>query len=156
LGLIIFEDFVGTGKQAGRVLTEIKHLVAPHWKVLFIPLLVLKKGLKTLTKALEESGILVDPVWVVPSSSCLFEKPLHREPPDFKRIRALAKQTRRRVLEQYGSLDDPPSNPFGYKGSGALLVTCHNTPNNSLPLIHHRAPEWSPLFRRLHHSKEGL
>jgi hypothetical protein len=155
-GLIIFEDFVGTGKQAGEVLAEIGRLAPSRCEVIFIPLITLKKGLRRLSRIGEKNNILVQPVWVVPDSSCLFEVPSRTEPRDFKRVRATIKQTRRRVIERYTQLDDPPNNPFGYGGSGALLVTCHNTPNNAPPLIHHRAPQWSPLFRRLHHSKEGL
>jgi hypothetical protein len=156
LGLIVFEDFVGTGKQAGGVLTELTHHVPDHWRILFVPLIVLKRGLRALSAKLRRTKIEMEPALVVPNTSCLLEEPARNEPGEFKRIRTLLKRTSKRVLEPLEHGDDPPRDPFGYGGSGALLVTSHNTPNNSVPVIHHRAPEWSPLFRRIYHSEDGL
>ncbi|MHB8653193.1 MAG: phosphoribosyltransferase-like protein [Terriglobia bacterium] len=156
-GLIVLEDFVGTGDQARRVLLEIMRSGSSHWRILFVPLLILEKGLKALTEESKLKGISIRPVLVLPDARCLREEPGGKDHPDFKRIRALVQATSMKVLRPLRKeLDDPPENAFGYKGSGAMVVTCHNTPNNTLPLIHHRAPEWAPLFRRIHHSKDGL
>jgi hypothetical protein len=155
-GLIILEDFVGTGKQASEVLAEVRTLAQRKWRILFVPLVILESGFRTLSKKSALRNVSIRPVLIVPNSVCLKERPASEEPEEFKRIRTVVKLTARRVLKQLDLSDDAPVDPFGYRGSGALLVTCHNTPNNSLPLIHHRAPDWEPLFRRLHHSKEGL
>jgi hypothetical protein len=69
-------------------------------------------------------------------------------------VRGIVKNTAQRVLKAEDEFDDPPTDPFGYEDSGELIVTCHNAPNNTLPLIHHKAPLWKPLFRRLHHKAQ--
>ena len=151
-GLIFFEDFVGTGDQAGRLLMEARRVSPSQWRMLFVPLIILEKGLNTLKTKLGPSGIEFSPVFTVPESHCVKEAAVDGEPQEFASFRALAMSTRERVLQRLGEGDDPPKNPFGYLGSGALVVTCHNTPNNTLPLIHHRAPQWFALFRRVHYS----
>ncbi|MBI4256651.1 hypothetical protein HY626_01175 [Candidatus Uhrbacteria bacterium] len=155
-GLIIFEDFVGTGKQARGVLREIRRYAASDKRILFVPLIMLESGLKRLLPVGERTNIEINPVMVITNKACLQKDPFLGELDEFKYLRALVKVTAGRVLRSLGPLDDPPVNAFGYGDSGALLVTCHNAPNNTLPLIHHRAPNWNPLFRRVHHSKDGL
>lgn len=155
-GFIILEDFVGTGDQASGVLAEVRRHTPSEWRIIFVPLIILEQGLTTLANGHELADITIEPVLIIPNTACVREMPATEEPPEFKHIRALVKLTAKNVLERLGSHDDPPKDPFGYKGSGALVVTCHNTPNNTLPLIHHRAPDWNPLFRRVHHSKDGL
>lgn len=159
-GLIGFEDFVGTGDQAFRILSLVRKKISSQWRVLFVPLIILERDLAALNKNLDSINIEIKPVLVVPVLACLQEKSLPGEPPEFTQIRTLIDLTAKRVLLPLDRiLDDPPQDPYGYKGSGATVVTCHNTPNNTLPLIHHRAPKWSPLFRRVHHShssKDGL
>jgi hypothetical protein len=152
-GVIIFEDMVGTGKQASKVLKEVRRNIPREWRILFVPLIILEEGLKNLTSNGLASSATISPVLVVPASACIKEKPTTGEPPEFSYIRALVKNTAKRVLDPSDTHDDPPNNPFGYKGCGSLVVTYRNTPNNTLPLIHHRAPMWNPLFRRLHHKK---
>ena len=150
-GLIIFEDIVGTGSQAIRVLDEVRRHGAAHWNSLFVPMITLEQGSTLAKKKLAHPNFDVVPVFVVRDSYCVRSKPSPDEPHDFKRLRTLVGDTFGRVRERLNASDVPPNNPFGYKGCGCLLVTCHNSPNNSLPLIHHKAPEWAPLFRRLHH-----
>ncbi len=156
-GLIILEDFVGTGSQARRVIAAIRQSVLRRWRILFVPLILLNQGQQNMAKDKRLRGVDVRPVLVIPDECCLKESAKKGEGAEFSKFRALVKSTARRVLESSGVLDDPPLDAFGYGGSGALVVTCHNTPNNTLPLIHHRSPSWSPLFRRIHHqSKDGL
>lgn len=155
-GCIVFEDFVGTGKQAGNVIAELRRCSPPEWEILFVPLIILEKGLSNLLKKFKGSNVEIGPALVIPKKACIQEKPVLGEHGEFAVIRTLIKQTASRVLEKNGEEDDPPSSAFGYKGCGALVVTCHNTPNNTLPIIHHRAPDWFPLFRRIHHSKDHL
>lgn len=155
-GAIVFEDFVGTGKQAGRIVAELRRCSGSDWRILFIPLIVLEKGLENLNKKLGSSGVTVEPALTIPSSSSLQKEPRADEPLEFKRVRTLIKQNAKRVLERLDSNDDPPKDPFGFGNSGALLITCNNSPNNTLPVFHHKAPRWEALFRRVHHSKDHL
>ena len=112
--------------------------------------------MKNLLKDQSVSRFTISPILEVSSGTCLGDGESAVEPPEFAAIRALVKATASRVLAPFDADDDPPKDAFGYKSSGAMLVTCHNCPNNTLPMIHHRAPKWNPLFRRIHHSKDGL
>lgn len=150
-GLIIFEDVVGSGTQAARVLAEVRRRGAESWRYLFVPLIMFEVGRTTLQKKLSNPPFSVAPVFVVADSYCIHPQPRAAEPSEFTALRTLARDTFPRVRERLNSADVPPGNAFGYKGSGGLLVTFHNAPNNSLPLLHHKAPTWSALFRRLHH-----
>lgn len=155
-GFIVLEDFVGTGDQAKRILLEIRRVSTSTLPVIFIPLIILERGFKAIQPHLERASIHVEPIFLIPRRVCIEPTQTPEEPHEFLRFRSLIEGTKRQVLRRLNKHDDPPDNAFGYKGSGALLVTAHNTPNNSLPLIHHRAPAWSPLFRRLHHAEEDL
>ena len=156
IGVIVFEDFVGSGKQARNVLVAVKQYVPSHWRILFVPLIILERGLKLLREESELKSVAVEPALIVSEGQCIKGEFATGEPEEYSSFRALVKSTADRVLQRLDDTDDPPSDAFGYKGSGALIVTSHNTPNNTLPLIHHRAPHWVPLFRRVHHSKDGL
>ncbi len=155
-GLIVFEDFVGTGHQALGVLAQLRANTPNHLSILFTPLIILQGGLEMLNSAQEISDLTIEPIMVIPRDSCIQATCQQGEPQDFPYIRAVVTSTAQRVCRELHKQDDPPQDAFGYGGSGSLLVTKHNTPNNTLPLIHHRAPEWSPLFRRLHHSEDSL
>jgi len=151
-GLIACEDIIGTGKQAGKILKAVESHAPPSWRILFVPLIAFEAGIENLTKRhLKRTS--VQPVVVLPSAACLRRDPNPKEPHLFKMIRGLVKSTAERVLRVDDEFDDPPTDPFGYEDSGGLIVTCHNAPNNTLPLIHHKSPEWRPLFRRLHHKE---
>jgi hypothetical protein len=148
-GCIVCEDVVGTGAQAGRILRVIERKTPAHWRILFVPLIIFEQGISNLARHLKRTE--VKPVVVLPKRYCLTRDPQPQEPHVFKVVRGIVKNTASRVLERADEFDDPPDNPFGYEGSGGLIVTCHNSPNNTLPLVHHSAPTWHALFRRLHH-----
>lgn len=152
-GFVVLEDFVGTGKQAARVLREIAK-ASPNASHIFVPLAILARGLRHLRRTVK--SFTIAPVLVIPETDCLPGEALKSESELRSRVRAVVRQTARQVLAKHGKHDDPPRNEFGYKGCGSLLVTCYNVPNNTLPLIHHRSPNWRPIFRRLHHSKDSL
>ncbi len=44
----------------------------------------------------------------------------------------------------------PPYGPFGWEETGSSIATYSNTPNNTLPIVHHQPPNkaWTPLFPR--------
>ena len=151
-GLVICEDIIGTGRQAGRILKAVETNAPVEWMLMFVPLIAFEAGLRNIQNNYARRST-VQPVVVLPEKQCLRREPLAHEPQLFKAIRGIVKKTTQLVLEPNDSLDDPPKDPFGYENSGGLLVTCHNSPNNSLPLIHHKAPMWNPLFRRLHHTE---
>jgi len=153
-GAVVFEDFVGSGNQAYRILRAFASNVPDNWRLLFLPLIALDKADERFAHVETSdpvSAFAVKPVIVIPRSQCLCERRTQGEPEAFSDGRAVVRSSRHKVLQHDGAFDDPPSDPFGYQGCGALVVTCHNVPNNTLPLFHHRSPEWHALFRRLHH-----
>lgn len=151
-GCVICEDIVGTGKQAGKILSAVEARAPAHWRLLFVPLIAFEDGVNNLRNKYAKRTT-IRPLVVLPRRQCLRKNPEPEEPHVFKVARGVVKNTARRVLEPADRFDDPPRNPFGYEGTGGIIVTCHNAPNNTLPLIHHKAPSWSPLFRRLHHKE---
>ncbi len=153
-GAIVVEDFVGTGGQALRVLLAMKES-REAWRVLFVPLIALGTGARALSEALGPVGVDVRPVLVVGPESCIGREGAAGEPGEYPVVRSLVLQTASRVTEDTGPSDDPPTDAFGYGGLGSLIVTSHNVPNNTLPLIHHETRRWVPLFRRLHHARGG-
>ena len=153
LGIIIFEDMVGTGKQASRVIGKISKYFPTHWRSLFVPLIIQENGFKNFQEK-KIRNLDIEPVIIIRNNLGIQREPNQEEPDEFNYTRGLVNITKSRVLESLNEYDDPPTDPFGYENSGALVVTSHNVPNNTIPLIHHRAPAWAPLFRRLHHSKE--
>lgn len=152
-GLVIFEDMVGTGNQAAKVLREIVRVAPTKWRNLFIPLIIMHSGLQRL-KDEKIKGFEIEPVLVIKETACIRPEVQQNEPSEFKYARSLVKRTAHKVITKLHQYDDVPKDAFGYEQSGALVVTSHNAPNNTLPLIHHRAPAWNPLFRRVHHKKD--
>ena len=155
--ILVLEDFVGTGKQAIKLLRLLRQ-GAPGSRLLFVPLIMLERAFEAFAPYVGDS-FEIKPVTVVPLALCVQPHRQQAEPQEFALIRSVVKSTAQKVLRSDGSHDDPPLNEYGYGESGAMLVTCHNVPNNTLPVIHHKAPEWNALFRRVHHrskSKDSL
>lgn len=150
-GCLIFEDVVGTGQQAFRILKRALSVIPHDINVWFIPLIAFEKGLAVLNDP-ALNRICVIPALQILASECVPETADLKEPELNPYFRALVKKNAAEVTTPFDEFDEVPANAFGFEGTGALLVTCHNTPNNTLPLIHHKAPAWNPLFRRVHHT----
>ena len=149
-GLVILEDFVGSGNQAMRVLDAV--LPSAQIPALFVPLVVHPGGLEKLDRlASDHPSLTIDPVFVIEREGCVCSVSQTGEPESFAAIRAVVSATEARVMEVAGGAIPIPRNPFGFGGCGALLVSYRNSPNNTLALIHHQAPTWSALFRRVDH-----
>lgn len=156
LGLVLLEDFVGTGNQACTILNTISDTIPEEWHCLFVPLLIQQSGINYLNQNISNRmRLTIEPVLIIADNCCVKSTHTTGEPERFQYFRSLVTRTAAKVLENYrDDLDDTPRDPFGYEGSGALVVTSHNAPNNSLPLIHRRSDDWRPLFRRIHHGKD--
>jgi hypothetical protein len=149
---IVMEDFVGTGDQAGTILQAIRKQLPPTIPIIFVPLVCLEIGRDTLESILLDS-VQVAPVLIIPKRTCILPDPQPDEPLEFQGFRQIIRNTSKIVRKCFNSFDVPPSSPYGYKNSGALYVSSHNTPNNTVPLLHHKAPRWEALFRRHHHQR---
>jgi hypothetical protein len=152
---VLCEDIVGTGKQAGKILRALEDRAPARWRFLFVPLIAFESGIDNLRNNFGLRTV-VRPLITLPRTQCLTDEAQAAEPEVFKFVRGIINKTAPRVMERADQFDDPPTNPFGYEGTGGIIVTCHNAPNNTLPLIHHKAPAWDPLFRRLHHKERDL
>jgi len=66
----------------------------------------------------------------------------------FSRIHTLAQAVQARLIGR----PDTSGGPFGYGSRGATVVLFSNTPDNTLPLVHHNAQppsKWQALFPRV-------
>lgn len=150
--VLVIEDFVGTGNQVRSYLIALAGFVPPEVPMLFVPLVALEDGLRAISAEDELGRLLVQPATVVPDRLCIKRRPSADEPEGWDQFRALVAASAQAVRRRYDPRDPAPSNEFGYGGCGALVVPAYNTPNNTLPLIWHRAPNWNPIFRRIGHA----
>ena len=150
--LVLLEDFVGTGTQcAGALEWAAKRLGLP---ILFVPLVICEPGVKKLTKiaAKNLANVRVSPLLKLDARDLLGSNRKDAPGiPNTERIEALALSTFEQVAggpheNEYVA----PYSPFGFKQTGASFVSYSNSPNNTLPLIHHRPASggWRPLFPR--------
>ncbi len=157
--IALLEDFVGTGGQSFKTVEwAIRTLKLP---VLFCPMIIAPEGAikyRELKRNLQQER-LTDPAIPDFEFTPVFELGadcfVHPPDPDksalFDRIRELAEEIHERLAQtnqqcKEGALgfwrEDSPQ-------KGATVVMFSNTPNNSLPLLHHSADQWSPLFPRV-------
>ena len=68
-GMIIFEDFVGSGRQTLQVLSEIERRMPQDWATIFLPLVALEAGTTALKQMLQR--ISVQPVFTISARSCV-------------------------------------------------------------------------------------
>ncbi len=144
--LVLLEDFVGTGTQMAKAVLFAARLPS-KFPVLFSPILICPKGIakaKELTAA--HSHLSFEPVVAIPDDMCLSKDQVEGESEFFSSLRTT-------VVRQHTALVNPlcQYEPFGFMDTGSLVVMHTNTPNNTLPIVHHSSVSndpWSPLFRR--------
>lgn len=150
--LVLLEDFVGTGTQsAGALKWAAKNLGLP---ILFVPFVVCAPGVKELAKiaAKHAATVRVSPLLKLDERDLLGDN--RNGVPGIanaERIETLARATFHHVAGgKHANENIAPHTAFGFKETGASFVSYSNTPNNTLPLIHHRAAtgDWRPLFPR--------
>jgi hypothetical protein len=152
--LVLIEDVVGSGNQARATL---------HWvlstfdcSVLFVPLIICPDGLAMAEQLRAEfpDKFACSPIIRVQRHDLLGPQ---REGREFRRpgfaeqLELLATETFDDVAgSTAGDVSQAPYSPFGYQEGGCSIVTFSNTPDNSLPLIHHKSDtdQWQPLFPR--------
>jgi hypothetical protein len=151
--IVLLEDFVCTSSQAGKAIEYAANLPGSP-PLLVIPLIVCPAGLTAMNSvAAKYSQVKIVPTLILNDDAFVVEAPQVDELPLIDRIR-------RYVTESYplvvGGIPvdytKEPFGPFGFGNStprkGALVVMYTNTPDNTLPLIHHKSATWKPLFPR--------
>ena len=147
--IVAVEDYVGTGSQMSEAATFLSQLA--DFKTLLCPLVVSPIGVTEGERLANHSTQLsFAPLFVVPSSATLPEvAPVGMtEPIEFSTMRLRANKFWSQVQ---GTNPDPQLfTPFGFRGTGSLVMTYLNCPDNVPPLVHHLSDTWKPLFRRLY------
>lgn len=148
--VVLIEDLVASGSQ----MSELENLLADFpttTKILLLPLVVCPVGAQTgRAIAARLTNVAFDPALELPKHSFVAEVPDPNEPDFLGSIRELVQRTY--TLVSNGALPahdtNKPYGPFGWRKTGALIVTYNNTPDNTIPLIQHRSDSWNPLFPR--------
>jgi hypothetical protein len=147
--VVLTEDIVASGSQMND-LTPIFAVMSPAIPILIAPLIVCPAGLRVGDKiATTYKQVSFSPMLPLPVNSFVTPIPNVGEPDFFQQIRSVASRIHSTVSNNAPvDPDVTPYGPFGFSGTGAVIVMYSNTPDNSLPLIHYQSPSWTPLFPR--------
>lgn len=150
--LVLLEDFVGSGSQCISALKwAAKNLQVP---ILFVPLVICAPGIDELARISKEhpDKVWIKPLLILGERDLLGPKRNNQTGiPNAKAIEALALAKFEQVAGgKHSDRRIAPYTAFGFRETGASFVSYSNTPNNSLPLIHHspKSGTWQPLFPR--------
>lgn len=140
--LVLLEDFVGSGNQMAATI-EWAASILPDIQILLVPLICCPDGSVTGRKLTQKySNVEFAPTLVVPGPALLLPTPQADEPVDF----AAGRQT---ILRLQARLGKWFRQPFGYEGTGAIVVLYSNCPDNTIAMMHDTGPNWDPLFPRV-------
>ncbi|MFT3869808.1 MAG: hypothetical protein QM715_15265 [Nibricoccus sp.] len=149
--LVLLDDFVGSGTQVtGPIKWAAQNLNVP---ILFIPLVICAPGLSKINDLRKDLPNLdVSPIIVLSEENLLGPKRRGKEGIEIAaEIEKLANSTFGLVAgSTHTDKNTSPYTAFGYQETGATYVSHSNTPNNTLPLVHHKSVtgNWQPLFPR--------
>jgi hypothetical protein len=120
--------------------------------ILFVPLVLCAPGATELTKVAAKlrPGISIRPQLVLGERDLL--GPRRNGADGISNAEAIEKLARDSFEKVAGGphtdVDVEPNTPFGFRETGSSFVSYSNTPNNTLPMIHHSSRSWRPLFPR--------
>lgn len=143
--IVLLEDVVGSGSQCIKAVRwAVEKLGKP---VLFIPLILCPNGVEALRQLEQHLGgrLSVRPVIELRRSDILGpERQGQRGWAISDKVEVLANRCAPRASVNMDT--------FGYRNTGCSLALFSNTPDNTLPIIHHTPPTggWTPLFPRVH------
>lgn len=151
--IVLLEDFVGSGSQMKDSVIAACELPSQP-QVLLCPLIICPDGADLARNLCQKyASLTYAPVLELSRKDFVAPKAQRDEPALFEEIRTLVADVHPYVsgtapwLQNYG--------PFGYGGTGALIVKYDNCPDNTLPLFHRKSDTpWNPLFFRV--SREAL
>jgi hypothetical protein len=146
--IVLLEDFIGSGDQVEPAI-EFAGKLTSQLPTLVIPLVICPNGV-TKAKQWETSfsNIKCRPVLELWRFNFLKAIPQPGEPIDYPEFRELVVRSFTTLLGGETAEKAKVYTPFGFEGTGGLVVLSTNCPDNTLPLIHHKSATWSPLFPR--------
>jgi hypothetical protein len=146
--LVLLEDFVGSGSQIEQT---IHHIMALNLgiPVLLLPIMNCPAGVNRFNNLQSQYPDLTYKSVLELSKQCfVFPVPYQDELPAIQNTRELIQRVYLKTSNGVSVGNGKPYSPFGYRDTGGLLVKYSNTPDNSIPVIHHESNTWAPLFRR--------
>jgi hypothetical protein len=146
--LVLLEDFVGSGSQIEQT---IHHIMALNLgiPVLLLPIMNCPTGVNRFNNLQNQYPDLTYKSVLELSKQCfVFPSPYHDELPAIQNTRELIQRVYLKTSNGVSPGNGKPYSPFGYRDTGGLLVKYSNTPDNSIPIIHHESSTWVPLFKR--------
>jgi hypothetical protein len=147
--LVLLEDFVGSGSQVAGVVEFVLNQ-GLDVDVLIIPLINCPIGHQGFTVLEAKYDRLTYGAVLKPSENC-FVSPVKTagESLDFDYFRNLIKKSYLQVSNGIPEDDsNKPYSPYGYRKTGGLIVMHSNTPDNTIPVLHHNSETWNPIFPR--------
>ena len=131
--LVFVDDFAGTGRQVVEAWEEYFHEVVPETKLYLVLAAATSRAVERIST---ETPLMVNPGFQFDDSDNVF----HDACVQFTDVE---KQTILRLCRRANA-----ANPKGFGDCGLLAVFAHNTPNNSIPILHAVNARWTGLFRR--------
>lgn len=150
--IVLLEDFVGRGTQMIKPV-KFATSISEDIKVLAIPLICCPAGVENGEALVKQfSNFSFSPIVSISTANLLAQQPVPDEHEFLDKLRQLVLATYANVSNGKAVDDEAkPYGPFGWKPkepTGAMIVMYSNTPNNSLPIIHHQCNSWDALFPR--------
>lgn len=151
--LVLLEDFVGSGSQMSAAVGFAASLSNTP-SILVLPLIVGPVG-QSVGNVFSSnySNVTFSTMLALGGDAFILEKPMSTEDPLYPSIREMIIRLHPTVRAEPNPDENiKPYGPFGFNPllpiRGALLVMYTNTPDNTLPIIHHSSTSWSALFQR--------
>lgn len=144
--IVLLEDFVGSGSQIEPSVTFAATLPA-NLPVLCLPLILCPSGVTNLNAwQAAHANLTCDSVLRLGPTDFIGSNPVPNEPAIYAEIRPVA-ITSFNTMQTSGPHPQLYT-PFGFQGTGGLVVLSTNCPDNTLPLIHFNVSTWNALFPR--------
>lgn len=148
--IVLLEDFVGCGSQVLKTV-EFATSLDPNIQVLFVPLLICPDGANAARQRIPAfPNACYEAVLELGEELFITARSVYPTDSLAAAVKDLVQRTYDKVKGDEACAPRPYS-PFGFpgtNGTGATVVTYSNTPDNSLPILHHESNTWRPLFRR--------
>lgn len=141
--LVLFEDFVGSGRQSGDAVEYALSVFSGP--VLLSPLVICSTGHIALRKLEQKypGRFAYRPVVVIGENCLVGQNPSPGEPPSFVGLREIMQRGYQKIGKSING------KAFGFSSVGSLVASYSNCPNNTPPIFHARTDSWPhPIFPR--------